>query len=123
MTGGESSVSVGSRPDSDRPGERLSNEPHHPNPSSRTLGDNSDDAPCAAAKPEQPGKPGKPGKPAKLGEADDADSAGEAPTSRESSYGEEGTNKTMPHPKPDNAPSDNPGGDQPSIPDSPHTRG
>jgi hypothetical protein len=40
-----------------------------------------------------------------------------------SRYGEEGTNKTMPKPKPDNAPSEKLGGDQPHIPKSPYTRG
>ena len=44
-----------------------------------------------------------------------------APPSTE--FGEEGTNKTLPHPKPDNAPSEEPGGKQPHIPKSPYTRG
>jgi hypothetical protein len=38
------------------------------------------------------------------------------------SYGEEGTNKTIPEPKPDNAPSDEPGHTR-HIPKSPYTRG
>ena len=53
-----------------------------------------------------------------LGEADKAKPGDDA-----SRYGEEGTNKTMPKPKPGNAPSDEPGGNVPHIPKSPYTRG
>ncbi len=46
-----------------------------------------------------------------------------SPAPDASEYGEEGTNKTLPHPKPDNAPSEDLGGNQPHIPKSPYTRG
>lgn len=52
---------------------------------------------------------GEPGAPAPAG--DDA-----------TRYGEEGTNKTLPEPKSDNAPSDEPGHTR-HIPNSPYTRG
>ncbi len=106
MAGGESSISVGDRPDKDQPGERTSSEPRKPNPASRTLGDNSDDLPGRAT-----------------GQRGQAEGAGQAPVSRETPYGNEGTNKTMPHPKPDSAPSEDLGGKQTHIPNSPHTRG
>lgn len=39
-----------------------------------------------------------------------------------SHFGEEGTNKTVPHPKPDNLPSDELG-NRPHVPKTPYTRG
>lgn len=72
---------------------RRSNEPAHPDADSKTLGEA--DGP-------------------KPGDAPPGDDA--------SRYGEEGTNKTLPYPKPDNAPSDEPG-HSPHIPKSPYTRG
>lgn len=68
-------------------------EPHRPDPESKTLGESGTPAPPAG------------------GDGDDAQR-----------YGEEGTNKTLPEPKPDNAPSDEPGHTR-HIPKSPYTRG
>lgn len=70
-----------------------SNEPHRPDVDSKTLGESKTPSPTPA------------------GEGDDA-----------TRYGEEGTNKTLPEPKPDDAPSDEPGHTR-HIPKSPYTRG
>jgi hypothetical protein len=113
MAGSGGNVSIGERPDSDGRTSRVSNEPDQPNPLSRTLGEKSDEMQSAAEINTADGSRA----------ADSSAGAGEAPASEESPYGEEGTNKTMPHPKPDNTPSEDLGGDHPYIPKSPHTRG
>ena len=82
-TGSNASVSIGGNAS-------RSNEPHRPDPESKTLGESDSPVP---------------------GGGDDA-----------TRYGEEGTNKTLPEPKPDNAPSDEPGHTR-HIPKSPYTRG
>lgn len=74
-------------------GASPSSEPHRLDPTSKTMGET-----------ETP-------EPAPAGVGDDA-----------VQYGEEGTNKTLPIPKPDNAPSDQSGHTR-HIPKSPYTRG
>jgi hypothetical protein len=97
MTG---STSIGNAPDGPQRAGRTSDEPLSPDPSSKTLGEAGSDEPSPSQQPSRP--PARP----------DA-----------TEYGEEGTNKTVPHPKPDNGPSEDLGGRQPHIPNSPYTRG
>jgi hypothetical protein len=88
MSGSGGNVSIGSEPGSELPARAQSNEPAHPDPASKTLGEGS----------------------------------GSRPGSDAGRYGEEGTNKTLPQPKPDNKPSEQLG-HAPHIPKSPYTRG